>query len=336
MGKISVSGKTKKPDDVIGLIKPDTNHTTPVKSKDTIATPKRTQLSPTPRQPIPSTSYGPLRRCFLFSLGVFVVLVLFLSTACLVDYQQGNLAAHTSQLPRELREFPREAGQYLVGLLYEAPNDLQRVFNGAVDQVKTWTKKEDEVDSTMKVWQQIKEGGKVSIESLELVLNSEKSEEAKRIVEENRLKDRKIEEELSLVGSLSKEENMGVETDDNRKVKEEPSLAGSLSKEENIGVGTDDNELEDSLQGIADFFKNIFVDIASIFEDSKENTKSDDNDPERSPVEKHMIDTNTILRKEKFHDTESAEIASSKEKFESLLQVEEYLNHIHETEDTEE
>eukprot|EP00092_Neocalanus_flemingeri_P022513 GFUD01024414.1.p1 GENE.GFUD01024414.1~~GFUD01024414.1.p1 ORF type:complete len:337 (+),score=101.91 GFUD01024414.1:50-1060(+) len=336
MGKISVSGKTKKPDDVIGLIKPDTNHTTPVKGKDTIAAPKRTQLSPTPRQPIPSTSYGPLRRCFLFSLGVFVVLVLFLSTACLVDYQQGTLAAHTSQLPRELREFPREAGQYLVGLLYEAPNDLQRVFNGAVDQVKTWTKKEDEVDSTMKVWQQIKEGGKVSIESLELVLNSEKSEEAKRIVEENRLKDRKIEEELSLVGSLSKGGNMGVETDDNRKVKEEPSLAGSLSKEENIGGGTDDNELEDSLQGIADFFKNIFVDIASIFEDSKENTKSDDNDPERSQVEKHMIDTNTIPRKEKFHDTESAEIASSKEKFKSLLQVDEYLNHIHETEDTEE
>eukprot|EP00092_Neocalanus_flemingeri_P037515 GFUD01040849.1.p1 GENE.GFUD01040849.1~~GFUD01040849.1.p1 ORF type:complete len:337 (-),score=90.53 GFUD01040849.1:54-1064(-) len=336
MGKISVSGKTKKPDDVIGLIKPDTNHITPVKKKVTIATPKRTQLSPTPRQPIPSTSHGPLRRCFLFSLGVFVVFVLFLSTACLVDYQQGNLAAHTSQLPRELREFPREAGQYLVGLLYEAPNDLQRVFNGAVDQVKTWTKKEDEVDSTMKVWQQIKEGGKVSIESLELVLNSEKSEEAKRIVEENRLKDRKIEEELSLVGSLSKVENMGVETDDNRTVKEEPSLAGSLSKEGYIGVGTDDNELEDSLQGIADFFKNIFVDIASIFEDSKENTKSDDNDPERSPVDKHMIDTNTILRTEKFHDTESAEIASSKDKFESLLQVEEYLNHTHETEDTEE
>eukprot|EP00092_Neocalanus_flemingeri_P037516 GFUD01040850.1.p1 GENE.GFUD01040850.1~~GFUD01040850.1.p1 ORF type:complete len:337 (+),score=103.92 GFUD01040850.1:85-1095(+) len=336
MGKISVSGKTKKPDDVIGLIKTDTNHTTPVKSKDTIATPKRTQLSPTPRQPIPSTSYGPLRRCFLFSLGVFVVLVLFLSTACLVDYQQGNLAAHTSQLPRELREFPREAGQYLVGLLYEAPNDLQKVFNGAVDQVKTWTKKEDEVDSTMKVWQQIKEGGKVSIKSLELVINSEKSEEAKRIVEENRLKDRKVEEELSLVGSLSNEENMGVGTDENRKSNEEPSIVGSLPKEENIGVGTDDNELEDSLQGIADFFKNIFVDIASIFEDSKENTKSDDNDPERSQVEKHMIDTNTILRKEKFHDTESAEIASSKEKFESLLQVEEYLNHIHETEDTEE
>eukprot|EP00092_Neocalanus_flemingeri_P037517 GFUD01040851.1.p1 GENE.GFUD01040851.1~~GFUD01040851.1.p1 ORF type:complete len:312 (+),score=94.32 GFUD01040851.1:51-986(+) len=311
MGKISVSSKTKKPDDVIGLIKTDTNNTTPVKSKDTIATPKPTQLSPTPRQPIPSTSYGPLRRCFLFSLGVFVVLVLFLSTACLVDYQQGNLAAHTSQLPRELREFPREAGQYLVGLLYEAPNDLQKVFNGAVDQVKTWTKKEDEVDSTMKVWQQIKEGGKVSIESLELVLNSEKSEEAKRIVEENRLKDRKVEEE--------------------------PRLAGPLSKGENIGVGTDDNELEDSLQGIADFFKNIFVDIASIFEDTKENTKkSDDNDPERSPVEQHMIDTNTILRKEKFHDTESAEIASSKDKFESLLQVEDYLNHIHETEATEE
>eukprot|EP00092_Neocalanus_flemingeri_P107252 GFUD01137661.1.p1 GENE.GFUD01137661.1~~GFUD01137661.1.p1 ORF type:complete len:312 (-),score=86.34 GFUD01137661.1:25-960(-) len=311
MGKISVSGKTKKPDDVIGLIKPDTNHITPVKKKVTIATPKRTQLSPTPRQPIPSTSHGPLRRCFLFSLGVFVVFVLFLSTACLVDYQQGNLAAHTSQLPRELREFPREAGQYLVGLLYETPKGMERVFNGAVDQVKTWTKKEDEVDSTMKVWQQIKEGGKVSIESLELVLNSEKSEEAKRVVEENRLKDRKVEEE--------------------------PRLAGPLSKGENIGVGTDDNEVEDSLQGIADFFKNIFVDIASIFEDSKENIKqSDDNDPERSPVEQHMIDTNTILRKEKFHDTESAEIASSKDKFESLLQVEDYLNHIHETEATEE
>eukprot|EP00092_Neocalanus_flemingeri_P022512 GFUD01024413.1.p1 GENE.GFUD01024413.1~~GFUD01024413.1.p1 ORF type:complete len:318 (+),score=88.76 GFUD01024413.1:50-1003(+) len=317
MGKISVSGKTKKPDDVIGLIKPDTNNTTPVKkSKDTIATPKPTQLSPTPKQPIPSTSYGPLRRCFLFSLGVFVVLVLFLSTACLVDYQQGTLAAHTSQLPRELREFPREAGQYLVGLLYEAPNDLQRVFNGAVDQVKTWTKKEDEVDSTMKVWQQIKEGGKVSIESLELVINSEKSEEAKRVVEENRLKDRKIEEEQSLVRSLSKEANMGVGTDqtDNRRIKEESNLDSSLPKEENIGVG-----------------------IAGIFEDSKESTKeSDDDDPERSPVEKHMIDTNTIVRKEKFHDTESEEIASSKEKFGSLLQVEEYLDHIHETEDTEE
>ena len=66
-------------------------------------------------------------------------MILFVSTACLVDYQQGNLATHTSQLPKEVREFPRQVGKYVVEVLHQTPKDLYRIFDMALN----WTRKKN-------------------------------------------------------------------------------------------------------------------------------------------------------------------------------------------------
>merc|ERR1719318_198311 len=94
---------------------------------------------PAPKHPLTKTKAGCCRRACLFSLGVMVVLILFMSTACLVDYQQGNLATHTSQLPKEVREFPKQVGKYVVEVIYQTPKDLHKIFNKALN----WTRKDE-------------------------------------------------------------------------------------------------------------------------------------------------------------------------------------------------
>ena len=111
MGKISLPVKSKKADNVEGLIKPYEKSPPPKKTALDISQ----HPSPTPKHPLSRTKAGCCRRTCLFNLGMLVVLVLFMSTACLVDYQQGNLATHTSQLPKEVREFPRQVGKYVRG-----------------------------------------------------------------------------------------------------------------------------------------------------------------------------------------------------------------------------
>ena len=138
MGKISLASKTKKAKDVEGLIKPqDDDELTP--TKNTSEEEVGQAPSPTPKNPLSKTKSGCCRKACLFSLGLFVVMTLFASTAILLDYQQGNLAAHTSQLPREMREFPVQAGKYVVAMLYQTPKDLHRIFDGALN----WTKKNE-------------------------------------------------------------------------------------------------------------------------------------------------------------------------------------------------
>ena len=135
MGKIALPAKSKKADDVVGLLKPREDSLTPTKkAPDVLQHP-----SPTPKHPLTKTKAGCCRRAWLFSLGVMVVLILFVSTACLVDYQQGNLATHTSQLPKEVREFPRQVGKYVVEVLYQTPKDLHRIFDMALN----WTRKNE-------------------------------------------------------------------------------------------------------------------------------------------------------------------------------------------------
>ena len=128
MGKISLPAKSKKADDVEGLIMPSENSPTPKKTAGKVSQ----HPSPTPKH-LTKTKAGCCRRACLFSLGLLVVLVLFVSTACLVDYQKGNLATHTSQLPKEVKEFPRQVGKYVVEVLYQTPKDLHRIFNVALE-----------------------------------------------------------------------------------------------------------------------------------------------------------------------------------------------------------
>ena len=135
MGKISLNVKSKKADDVKGLMKHRENSPSPTKTAPVVSQ----HPSPTPKHPLTETKAGCCRRACLFSLGMLVVLILFVSTACLVDYQQGNLATHTSQLPKEVREFPSKVGKYAVEVLYQTPKDLHRIFNVALN----WTRKND-------------------------------------------------------------------------------------------------------------------------------------------------------------------------------------------------
>jgi hypothetical protein len=138
MGKISLTAKSKKADDVEGLVKPSENSPPPAKTAPDVSQ----HPSPTPKHPLTKRKAGCCRRACLFSLGVLVVLILFVSTACLVDYQQGNLATHTSQLPKEVREFPRQVGKYVVEVLHQTPKDLHRIFDMALN----WTRKKNHSD----------------------------------------------------------------------------------------------------------------------------------------------------------------------------------------------
>jgi len=164
---------------------------------------------------------------------------------------------------------------------------MQKMFDGVVTKVKSWSSKTDEMDSTMKAWEQIKEGKGITIESLEAVINSEKSREAKQLVEETAANDKSIKEKSSLFESVP-----------------------LLPKEENVKNAADETVVEDGLQDVADFFLNIFKDIASIFEGSGENTHDDESG--RFPDGKYMVDTNVIPRtKYKEDSAERAPITES-------------------------
>jgi len=138
MGKISLTAKSKNADDVEGLVKPCEKSPPPAKTAPDVSQ----HPSPTPKHPLTKRKAGCCRRACLFSLGVLVVLILFVSTACLVDYQQGNLATHTSQLPKEVREFPRQVGKYVVEVIQQTPKDLHGLFDMALN----WTRKKNDSD----------------------------------------------------------------------------------------------------------------------------------------------------------------------------------------------
>jgi len=83
--------------------------------------PKKTKhqdaLSPTPKNPIPRRSSVSRRIIFwglLTSLGLIAV-------ACMLDYQQGKLADHTSRIPYELQK----ATHYVMSMASEMPHNLE-------------------------------------------------------------------------------------------------------------------------------------------------------------------------------------------------------------------
>jgi len=164
---------------------------------------------------------------------------------------------------------------------------MQKMFDGVVTKVKSWSSKTDQMDSTMKAWEQIKEGKGITVESLERVINSEESREAKQVVEETAGNDENIKEKSNLFESLP-----------------------PLPKEENVKVVADETVVEDGLKDVADFFRNIFKGIASIFEAPGENTQNYES--ERSTAEKYMVETNAIPRSKYEEDTaERASITES-------------------------
>jgi len=140
MGKISVTAAKTKKDDVVGLI-------TPIKSKPGNNAPRNSEPaqqppSPTPKRPLTAKKSGCCCRLCLFSLGIFVVLLMCAAVACFIDYQQGNLEAHAIKMQDDLKE----TGKYVVEVLYQTPKDLHRIFDGSLN----WTKKNTDTQHDIK------------------------------------------------------------------------------------------------------------------------------------------------------------------------------------------
>jgi len=129
MGKISVAGNSKKErDDVVGLVTPRKDKKV-FKDKDVETQQDSNQPpSPTPKRPLNKAKSGCCCRVCLFTLGVFVVLIIFGALATLLDYQQGHghLADHTARMSKELKG----KSDYIVEVFYQTPKNLDRLLNG--------------------------------------------------------------------------------------------------------------------------------------------------------------------------------------------------------------
>eukprot|EP00092_Neocalanus_flemingeri_P037587 GFUD01040923.1.p1 GENE.GFUD01040923.1~~GFUD01040923.1.p1 ORF type:complete len:353 (-),score=109.57 GFUD01040923.1:76-1134(-) len=89
---------------------------------------KAQTLSPSPKNPNPKRSSGVSKKIILAGIIVFLALVI---VACLLDYQQGKLADHTSRLPYEVQE----ATKYVATLASDLPRNVEVWYEGARGQV---------------------------------------------------------------------------------------------------------------------------------------------------------------------------------------------------------
>jgi len=129
MGKISVAANSKKErEDVVGLVTPQKEKKTH-KNRDRDTQHGINQPpSPTPRRPLNKAKGGCCCRVCLFTLGVFVVTILFAAFACFLDYQQGHghLADQTSRMSKDLKD----KGKYIVEVFYQTPKNLDILIKG--------------------------------------------------------------------------------------------------------------------------------------------------------------------------------------------------------------
>jgi len=155
MTKITLSIDDKaKADELSGLDLGDCLPPPPPPSQNN--TKEHLQLSPTPKNPLNKSKSGLCRRLLLFIIGIFVLLVLLRTAACLVDYTQDSTT--TNMYYREVGDFPKEVGKYVVAVLYETPRDLQRMFDSVVNTVKNIKRTSEDHPSMKKTWESIKEG----------------------------------------------------------------------------------------------------------------------------------------------------------------------------------
>jgi len=244
MTKIALSIDDKaKADELSGLDLGDCLPPPPPSSKNN--TKEHLQLSPTPKNPLNKSKSGLCRRLLLFVIGIFVLLVLLRTAACLVDYTQDSTT--TSQHYREVGDFPKEVGKYVVAVLYETPRDLQRMFDSIVNTVKNIKSTSEDHPSMKKTWESIKE------------------------------------ESFSKINTVKE-----IEVAENH-------LFDSTSNDQEGGAGQD-LTVEVVLSGAADFFLNLFNDVSSVFQDTGNETSS--------PVDKDMVETNTIPRHNHKHQKE--------------------------------
>jgi len=129
MGKISVAANSKKErEDVVGLVTPQKEKKTHKDRERETQHSLNQPPSPTPRRPLNKAKGGCCCRVCLFTLGVFVVTILFAAFACFLDYQQGHghLADQTSRMSKELKE----KSKYIVEVFYQTPENLDRLIKG--------------------------------------------------------------------------------------------------------------------------------------------------------------------------------------------------------------
>jgi len=133
MGKISVAGNSKKErDDVVGLVTPQKDKKE-LKDKDVETQQHSDQPpSPTPKRPLNKVKSGCCCRVCLFSLGVFIVLVIFGALAGFLVYQQGHghLADHAARMSKELKD----KSAYIVEVFYQTPKNLDGLLNGILSK----------------------------------------------------------------------------------------------------------------------------------------------------------------------------------------------------------
>jgi len=140
MGKITVNANPKKErEDVVGLVTPRKDKEPPVTNPE----PHNQQpLSPTPNHPVNRTKSGCYCRIFLLFVSIFVVFILFAVIAYFIDYQQGNITIN-SKMSKELKD----KSKYMVDVLFQTPNDLQRLFEKGKLYIENGSKVNDTLQS---------------------------------------------------------------------------------------------------------------------------------------------------------------------------------------------
>eukprot|EP00092_Neocalanus_flemingeri_P020365 GFUD01022063.1.p1 GENE.GFUD01022063.1~~GFUD01022063.1.p1 ORF type:complete len:364 (-),score=118.42 GFUD01022063.1:97-1188(-) len=181
---------------------------------------KAQTLSPSPKNPNPKRSSGVFKKIILAGIVVFLALVI---VACLLDYQQGKLADHTSRLPYEVQE----ATKYVVTVASDLPRNVEVWYEGARGQVVLLAGKMYVGDKTLaqllfgedvEEVDPIPEDIKNDFE-VEDVIEGIKESVRVNIVEENTLADLKAAEENAI--KLRKEEEIRLYEENKQKIKDE-------------------------------------------------------------------------------------------------------------------
>eukprot|EP00092_Neocalanus_flemingeri_P031443 GFUD01034149.1.p1 GENE.GFUD01034149.1~~GFUD01034149.1.p1 ORF type:complete len:351 (+),score=117.70 GFUD01034149.1:58-1110(+) len=176
---------------------------------------KAQTVSPSPKK----RSSGVSKKIILTGIVAFLTLVI---VACLLDYQQGKLADHTSRLPYEVQE----ATKYVVTLANDLPRNVEVWYEGARGQVVLLAGKMYVGDKTLaqllfgedvEEVDNIPEDIKKDFE-VEDVIEGIKESVRENIVEENTLADLKAAEENAI--KLRKEEELRIYEENKQKIKD--------------------------------------------------------------------------------------------------------------------
>eukprot|EP00092_Neocalanus_flemingeri_P037589 GFUD01040925.1.p1 GENE.GFUD01040925.1~~GFUD01040925.1.p1 ORF type:complete len:316 (-),score=82.30 GFUD01040925.1:76-1023(-) len=181
---------------------------------------KAQTLSSSPKNPNPKRSSGVSKKIILTGIVAFLALVI---VACLLDYQQGKLADHTSRLPYEVQE----ATKYVATLASDLPRNVEVWYEGARGQVVLLAGKMYVGDKTLAQLlfgedvaevDNIPENIKKDFE-VEDVIEGIKESVRENIVEENTLADLKAAEENAM--KLRKEEELRIYEENKQEIKDE-------------------------------------------------------------------------------------------------------------------